>query len=207
MKFLTPDNLANLFYYVFYAILLFLGSKEAKKWFKSFIKRFRPHDAKIRLQIRQEAYDLLHKLEAHLEQNIRVNVWQFTNGTSSSAGYSYRYSQLIVEAVNQLRPVLKLFEKHIIEDIIEHVVEIQESDHYLMRNVREDILPGVRGVYEQMGIKQAIDFKFNNKDVYEGVLSIGFTELIDFDIEKEIEVTRMIETAASNIYNLIKGMK
>lgn len=192
----TTNGIVEIMLVVITALLTHEKGKKALKQLKD---SFQPHDSIIRAEIQKSIDELRIKTGA-----TRANIWQASNGTDSFAGYSYKYLDIIFESYDESNtaPIKKKFSRTPVEDYLPLLVEIQQSDRFYIGTSDGD-LPILRAAYEAFGVDLGIDYKFDNKDVYKGFISLSFANRSHYNDE----VLKEVEQTAAYVYSLIKKIK
>ncbi len=176
-----------------------LASEQLKPIIKKILAQLKPHDLIVRQSIQIAIDNLRVRLGAEM-----VNVWQASNGTDSLAGFSYKYVNIIFESFDSLtgKSVKQNFKNSPVEDYLPLLIAIHESDKYFIGTAGSDIAI-LRATYKAFGIKMGVDYKFSNKDVYKGFISVSFNEYRNLS-PAEMED---IEATTVYVYSLIHKLK
>lgn len=176
-----------------------LASEQLKALVKKIIARLKPHDLMVRQTIQISIDNLRVRLGADM-----VNIWQASNGTDSLAGFSYKYLNMIFESFDVLtgKSVKQNFRNTPVEDYLPLLIAIHESDKFFIGTAGSDIAI-LRAAYKAFGIKMGVDYKFANKDVYKGFLSVSFNEYRNLSAAEMAD----IEATTVYVYSLIHKLK
>lgn len=196
---LTETTIQNAINIVIIGVGMLLANDKVAKIIRKIKDQYQPHDVLIRGQIQKEINDLRIRVGA-----TRVNVWQANNGTDSLAGYSYKYLNIIFESYDYINstPLKKLFKDTAVEDYLSLLLAIHSSDKFYL-GTRNSELPIVRAAYENFGVSVGVDYKFDNKDVYKGFLSVSFAN----ESEYNERALKEIEQTTAMVYSLIRKIK
>jgi hypothetical protein len=176
-----------------------LTHERVKKLAKSVLAKFKTHDVFVREQIQATIDNLRIRLGAEM-----VNIWQANNGTYSMADFPFKYLNIIFESYDVFagKSVKSNFRNSPVEDWLPLLLAIQKSNRYFVGTDGSDI--GIlRAAYKAFGLKMGIDYKFDNKDVYMGFLSVAFTDRRELTPEEIAD----IEATTIYVYSLIHKLK
>ena len=184
---------------VFYA----LTNEKIKKTWKKIWAMFRTHESHVKYEIKLLAKELETRLSQELDSLVSVNVWQFQNGAYSMAGYGFKFMKLIRhESTNGFNQQIQ-YSTIPVEPFVEFVSQLQNSDRYLINTITSDTTADeVKAIFTELGIKMAIDMKFDNSDVYKGFISVSFPEIKNIS-ENQFQ---LINEFRLNIYRRIKSL-
>lgn len=204
---LNPNNnkpeMKEILEYAIDAAIIIIGAllanDKVKTWWRKCKRKFYPHDVATRAQIKQAMDTLRIKLGA-----TRVNLWMFNNGVESFNGFCFKFVSLVYESHDErnTNSIKHLFKNCPVEDYLELVERIHHADKFYYDNRNSD-LPIVRSAYDQFGLHSGIDYKLNNKEVYHGFISVGFSGYTT----PTPEMIKEIESATALINSLIKKLK
>lgn len=196
---LTETTIQNAINVIIIGVGMLLANDKVSRLIRKLKDRYQPHDVLIRGQIQKALDDLRIKTGA-----TRVNLWQANNGTDSLSGYSYKYMNIIFESydVQNSAPMKKLFKDTPVEDYLPLLLAIHNSDKYYIGS-KDSELPIVRASYEKFGVAVGVDYKFDNRDVYKGFISVSFAH----DIKTDEHVVKEIEQTTAFVYLLIRKIK
>jgi hypothetical protein len=184
---------------VFYA----LTNEKIKKTWKKIWAMVRTHESHVKYEIKLLAKELETRLSQELDSLVSINVWQFQNGAYSMAGYGFKFMKLIChESTNGFYQQIQ-YSTIPVEPFVEFVSQLQKSDRYLINTITSDTTPDeVKAIFTELGIKMAIDMKFDNSDVYKGFISVSFPEIKNIS-ENQFQ---LINEFRLNIYRRIKSL-
>lgn len=147
------------------------------------VKKNRPknRNAKHVTTAKEEARDLRIRLQHRYGCQVRINTWQFTNGkTSIGIEHSFKHGEILFQEFSD--GLAKLPDDYCNLKVIDFdtfVNDLADAPKYMITKVSDlKELERVQ-VYEMMGTKQVLDFKFVQRNVYAGFLSIGFSEEVN----------------------------
>jgi hypothetical protein len=184
---------------VFYA----LTNEKIKKTWKKIWAMFRTHESHVKYEIKLLAKELETRLSQELDSLVSVNVWQFQNGAYSMAGYGFKFMKLIRHESTKGFYQQIQYSTIPVEPFVEFVSQLQKSDRYLINTITSDTTPDeVKAIFTELGIKMAIDMKFDNSDVYKGFISVSFPEIKNIS-ENQFQ---LINEFRLNIYRRIKSL-
>lgn len=193
------NNIDNIVTIVLSVAGSLLASDQLKPALKKITAKLKPHDLVVRQTIQIAIDNLRVRLGAEM-----VNVWQANNGKESLAGYSYKYVNIIFESFDALtgKSVKQNFKNSPVEDYLPLLIAIHESDKYYIGTSDSEIAI-LRAAYTAFGIKMGVDYKFANKDVYKGFLSVSFNEYRNLTAAEISD----IEATTVYVYSLIHKLK